>query len=580
MIDPARRVPALIFARDAAPMPRWVLPALVLAFLLPGQFGHDPWPQDATAFVRAAVAAHGGPADWLLPHVAGVLVLEGGPLPAWIGALFIRLAGPWLGETHAAALPNLLWLPCALLLLWQAVATLGQRPQAQPLAGAFGGEPSPTDYARLLANTAVLLVVGTLGIIWRLHQAAGDSLCLALVAAVLWAMAAGERRPRLTLAVLAGACAGLSLTSGLAAALALLLAGWAAGPWRATAGRGVAVLVAVLAALPWLAWLAAAWRIDPATVAALLEHPWGLAGLAGPSGLGSLLRNGAWFLWPLWPLAAWGVVAWRSTMGQAHVLQALATTVALALAGACTGAPEEGALVPLVMPLAALAALGACTLRRALDNLIDWLAIVLFTLALGLAWAYFAALVNGSPKAMAGSMARLVPGFQAHAPLAVVVPALAASVAWVQLVLWRVVQRPRVLWRGPLLAAGGVASLWVVVSLLFLPAIDHAFSQRAFALEIAGVLRANASQGCVAPIHIPLAERALLAYHGGIAFAPEEQSGQCSLALQRLPRRSLAPEGAGMPGGLWRVVWEGQRLAGPQEHWRVLERLAPGPSAP
>ena len=52
----------------------------------------------------------------------------------------------------AARIPFGVMLGVAMLATWYATYYLARNPKAQPVAFAFGGEASPTDYARALAD--------------------------------------------------------------------------------------------------------------------------------------------------------------------------------------------------------------------------------------------------------------------------------------------------------------------------------------------------------------------------------------------------------------------------------------------
>ncbi len=587
MIDAPRRSPAHISTQGAAPLPRWALACLLLAFTVPGLFGHDVWPQDAAGFGRMWTMAHGSAADWLLQNVAGAPETQGGPLPYWVGALLIRLLGGLIGDHNAAAAANLIWISLAIAALWLAARRLARRQEAQPVAGAFGGEATRSDYARLIADVAVLVLVGTIGILLRLHQTQADGATVAIVSLALLATSLVEWR-RLPAALLAGGCVGaLALTEGPLPALGLLL-GCLASVWRAppdgaaAARRGIAADVAATSAMIAVAlamaaaWPLCAWWVAPRD-ASLYFDAWRAAqplGWPAVDGGAWLLRTGAWFLWPLWPLAGWAVYAWRGNVHAPHIERPLLAFTGLFLASIAGMPSNEHALVAVIPPLVVLAAFGATTLRRALDNVIDWLAIAVFSLALLFFWGYYVALQAGAPKAMAASIARLAPGYVPHVQFVSMVLALAAAAAWVQLIAWRVLRRPRVLWRGPLLAAAGVTVVWITANLLFLPAVDYVFSYRTFAVEMAAQLRARGlGQGCVQSHRIPLAERAILAYYGHIRFDHEGSPETCRFALHRESRRSTLDEDP-PPGvrGMWELSWEGRRRVHPDERWRIWAR--------
>lgn len=577
------RSPARVSAQAAARLPRWALVGLLLAFIVPGLFGHDLWPQDAAGFGRMWSMAHGTAADWLFPNVAGALTPQAGPLPSWVGALMILLFGRLAGDPAAAAASELIWYPLIIGALWTAVYRLARRDEAQPVAAAFGGEASRRDYARLLADISVLLAVGTLGVIWRLHETRADGASVACVAVAMLATSLIEWRIFGAAALAGAACGAFALTQGPVPA-AGLLAGCLAAFWRARDGArltpavmaAASALLAGFAVLLACAWPLAAYHGFPDQAAQYFD-PWRRSIPLGWPGLGDaawLVRDGSWFFWPLWPLAMWAVYAWRSSLGEAHMERPLLLLGGLSLAMFFSTPLDELAVVGVLPPMVALASYGATTLRRAMDNVIDWLAIALFSLLLVWLWAYYVAMETGAPRAMAASITRLTPGYvDTVRPLALGLAAI-VSAGWIQLIVWRIVRRPPVLWRGPLLAACGVTAVWISVNLLYLPAVDYIFSYRKFALEVASQLRARGlGQGCVQAHRIPLPERAMIAYYGNIRFDRDGSSESCPLALHHDSRRSVLDNDA-PPGvrGMWRLAWEGQRRARDDDRWKIWVR--------
>jgi len=565
-------------------MPRWALVAMLTAFIVPGLFGHDLWPQDASGFGRMWSMAHGTLVDWLLPNVAGAQAPHSGPLPYWVGAILIRAFGGLIGDTNAGAAANLLWYPLAMFSIWQAMFRLARRDEAQPVAGAFGGEANRRDYARLIADISVLLAIGTIGMVWRLHQTQSDSATVAIVAVVLYAASLIEWRI-VTASLIAGVAVGaMALTQGPLPSLGLLIgcvAVFVRGARDNGLGAGkLALVLVVLLCVPIVlagAWPLAAYHWFPSETELFFDTGNSVLATGWPTtdDYAWLGRNGAWFLWPLWPLAAWGVYAWRASLGAAHIERPLLLLAGSLLATLVSTDINERGLVAIIPPMVALAAFGATTLRRALDNVIDWLAIAIFSLALFFLWGYFAAMESGVPKAMAASVTRLTPGFSPHLQFLALLLALAACAAWIELIAWRILRRPRVMWRGPLLAAAGVTVVWIAANLLYLPAVDYIFSYRTFAREVAEQLQARGlGDGCVQAHRIPLAERAIIAYYGRIRFDRAGSSETCRLALHRESRRSTLDNDP-PPGvrGMWEQVWEGRRKASPDERWRIWQRV-------
>ena len=64
--------PALVTQRAAQRLPRWALMLLCAAYLLPGQFGREPWKNaDITAFGYMSSLAEGR-SPWTAPALAGL----------------------------------------------------------------------------------------------------------------------------------------------------------------------------------------------------------------------------------------------------------------------------------------------------------------------------------------------------------------------------------------------------------------------------------------------------------------------------------------------------------------------------
>lgn len=573
----AHRSPARVSAAAAAQLPRWLLWALLLLYGLAGLFGRDPWFQDdAASFGVMWTMARGGAADWLLPNVLGAPVAEEGPFSFWIGAIFIRVLGPMLGDAAAARVSCLLWFLLAAMALWYTTYRVARRDEAQPVAFAFGGEANARDYGRMTADIAVLLFLATIGIAVRLHQTTAETAAVALVSLTLLGLAIALDRPRLGEWVAGLSLGALALTRGLAPALfavpaivvAALIVLRGADRWR------VPLLSIVIAAVLFAVWPASAQFLQPERAADYFAvwREWNMetTGLPGAMELARIGRNFPWYVWPLWPLAAWTVYAWRHALRAPHITLAGLFSAAMLARLLFSNAPSEAMLILTVPPLIPLAAFGATTLRRAAENALDWFAIALFSLLAVAAWAYFIAMQTGTPPRMAASIARLIPGFaERTAPLAVIA-ALLASVAWLGLVVWRVRARPPMLWRGPALAAAGLTMVWVVANLLYLPAVNYSRTYAGIAREVAVQIDKSGGSPCVFAHRLLPAHRALFALHGGMRFVRPEKESDCAVALHRDSRRSRLDDDP--PPGPWLLLWEGAWPARQDETFRLYRR--------
>jgi len=184
-------------------------------------------------------------------------------------------------------------------------------------------------------------------------------------------------------------------------------------------------------------------------------------------------------------------------------------------------------------------------------------------------WAYFLALISGRPRAMAASVSRLISG---HAPGTSTVPLLIALVvtgAWVGLIVWRIRRRPRPLWRGALLSAAGITSLWLIAVALFLPAADYNRSYRVLSVQIG---RRVPADECVTAVGISASMRAVIAFYSHVHFAPDGAADTCRMALQPVYRRSGTAALPSDAHASWDLVWEGRRPVRTDETWRLWRR--------
>jgi len=381
-----RPSPARVTEAAAAKLPRWMLLALLVAYVVPGLFGRDPWSlEDAAAFGVMWTMAQGGTAEWLLPGIAGLPLPEEGPLPFWVGALLIRLFGGLVGAVDAARLASVLWFTLTTWSVWYATYRLARRAEAQPVALAFGGEASPRDYGRMLADISVLLMLATFGIVVRLHETVAETALIALVGMLLLALTVAlEEEWKGSLA--AGlVLAAMALTRGWlpAGLLAIAAAAFLAGQGSRRGPRIAAMLAIAIGG--FALWPLAAFRLVPGAAEYMnLLAQWNLSQVRGPSleSLAWLVRNAGWYTWPLWPFALWTLYSWRSFLRRPHVLLPSLAAAAGLLGVLLSSSPSDRDLIVVVPALVLMAAFGASTLRRTAENTIDWFSIALFVLVL------------------------------------------------------------------------------------------------------------------------------------------------------------------------------------------------------
>jgi len=228
-----RSTPARLPAIAAAKLPRLFLAAVGLVYILAGLFYRDPWKtDDVTGLATMLTALSGQEHAWLLPQIGHLAQAQDGPLVTWVGAVFIQIFRPFFelffnpldSAIVASRLPNILWFGILTASIWYGTYLLGRRSEAQPLALPFGGEPDARDYGRMLADAALLLIVATVGIVWRMHETSEVPALIACQALAYYAVARMMDHPvsgAVTLGVALGAA---FLARGWVGALPLMLA--------------------------------------------------------------------------------------------------------------------------------------------------------------------------------------------------------------------------------------------------------------------------------------------------------------------------------------------------------------------
>jgi 4-amino-4-deoxy-L-arabinose transferase-like glycosyltransferase len=559
-------------------LPRWGLIALCLLYILPGLIARDPWKNvDAASFGIEWTMAHGNLDDWLWPHIGNLTMPEEGPLAFWLGAICIRLFGWLVGDPMAARVASIVFFLLGSLSVWHTTYLLGCRAETQPLRLAFGGQPEPKDYGRTLADGALLIYLGCLGLLYTIHATSAKALQVSLVAyalyAAVWMFNSQSRQAAFKLGVALGL---LVLTRGWVVPIALWLSLIVLSAVRDKSNLLRLLLLSLPAALlvtgAWLMVNHLAHPFDSSPVRAWLL--WNVAQLSWPSWESSkyLLKYGIWFTWPAWPFAGWAVYAWRKQYKALHI--ALPLTFLSAFIALCLLNPnsEDGILMPLLPPLAILAAFGLPTMKRGAINAVDWFSVMILTILASGIWMYWISLQTGWPLP-AQKVLKLLPGFKPEFhPFAFLI-AVAATAGWVVLVHWRIARRPSVLWRAVVLSTGGGILCWLLLMTLWLPAINYAKSYAGVAAEITQKL--PAVQHCV-DTNVGPDQLASFAYFGHIPFSHFDGARCDFLLLQDGGRNKEDAKRINNAGDQWQLIWEGRRPSDRSERFRLYKRLNQG----
>ena len=588
----------LVTPLDAVRIPRWILPLLSAIYIVAGLFGRDPWrTDDAAGFGIARTMSNGSTVDWLLPNIEGVLVGDEGPLPFWLAALGIRLANVLnrviegigipisIGADTAVRAVAALGLGLAFVLVWYASYSFAKRPEIQP-DDPMGVAAHRVDFARAVADSTLLATLASFGLIARVHETTADAAQVTWIALYLFGLSHALQRPRSGGLVIGIAIGATLLTHGIPLATTLLacalivivtirayrlLAAWMLAtmlPSALVTGLAWPALLGSLASDRKLFGLPLAIS-DPARIdiARFLEV-WFAANaqhIGGPTVEGSIyfLRNAPWFFWPLWPFVCWALWRWRGNRLEAPLAVPAILILMMGALALLDPIGTERSMLPIVLPMSFLAALSLPTISRSVVSLIDWFALATFSVAGLVVWAYWIAVMTGTPPRMAASARLALPGYEANLSVIELLLGLAATGAWIRLVIWRTSRRRRPFWRPMALSSGGLVLAWFLLMTLWLPAANYRKSYRDLASQVAPFL---VDQRCVISQGLDLGQRALFAYYANARFrrltsldgksTPPPPSA-CDWLL--VSDREGYPHDAIALSQRWDLVWRGQR---------------------
>ncbi|WP_395007813.1 ArnT family glycosyltransferase, partial [Undibacterium sp.] len=482
--------PVRLPAAATIALPRWSIIALCLLYILPGLIGRDPWKgADAAGFGVMWTMAHGTLNDWLWPHVVGLPVPEEGPLAFWLGALCIKLFGGIIGDPMAARISTGLAFLLGSISVWYSTYLLGRRAEAQPLKLAFGGQPEPRDFGRTLADGALLIYLGCLGLLLPSHTSSSGPLHIALIAYCLYVCVRFFDAPSKIAAAKIGLVLGLLvLTRGWVIPIGILLSLFALCIYRQQKLSAQLLLISLPAAI----LVAGLWIFSIQTIQPYSSSPfqgwkeWNFRQIGFPvlENVFYFFRYGIWFAWPAWPFAAWAIYAWRKQERTLHISLPLCFLICFTVLALLNHSHEEGYLLPLLPPLAILAAFGLPTMKRSAINAVDWFAVMVMTGAAGLFWLGWIALQTGWPARTSKKVLSWAPGYIPEFNAFTFIIGLGITIIWFRIVYWRISRQPSVLWRAVVLSSGGVILCWFLLMSLWLPLVNHRVSYASVAKEM------------------------------------------------------------------------------------------------
>jgi len=533
--------------RIALPLAPRLFALLIAAYLLPGLVGHDLWKaEDAIGIgIVHQMLEHG---QWLVPHLAGEPYWDDGPLHYWIAALTAKLLGWALPMHDGARLANGLLMAAVFALAYLTAREL---------------------YGKLEGTSAVLVLLGCLGLLVHAHETLGEVSMLAGQALAWYGIAILRGSPYRGGWLLGAGLAVAALSKGVPAVIAPLAVALAA-PLLSSAWRRREFLPALTQALLVFLLLGGAWLALIERGSAGTGQAWwqaNAAQFAVPRGealnfWGSIL---AWATFPAWPFAAWTLWERRRRAfepGTKMLIAAVAATLAVLL---FLADPREIYAMPLLLPLSLLAGAGLPSLRRGAANALTWFGVMSVGILGATVWFGWFAMITGFPPSVARHFTRLEPGFVAQVSWTAFAVALACSLGW----LWLIVKSERsVAFRSATFWAAGITLLWALAMTLLLSWIDYGKSYRSVALA----LKKNIPEGtrCIESRGLDEAQRAIFDYRIEVLTRRVERHGDTGCPVVLVQAHQGDSDNLG-PG--WKFLWEGRRPRD-RERYRLYQRVA------
>jgi len=561
-------------AASTASMPRLIIFAVTCVYALSGLFGHDPWKNDdAVGFGTMWMVAHGNFHDFIFPHISGRDILIGPPLPYWLGGLSIHYLGPIIGEVNAARLMSGVFFLASTTAIWYSTYLLGRRKEVQPMAFALGGEPSPKEFGKTIADGSLLIFLACVGLAVRVHEASPLLTELFGLCILIYGIVRGFDKP-----FQGGAIGGLAI--GIIALSGSL--------WTATL-LGIPSLLSIFllnpkkVSLQWvlpfliisglmLSIWPLAWKLGSASkeqIELAIFNWWGVYEFKGFIHLDSVefLGINFWsYTWPVWPLFFWGVyvgfknssISWR----MAHLYIPIFLFIAQIILLIFNQDLNERFLMLLIPPMAIISAFGLPYLRRGLISFIDWLSLLSFTILAGFIWTIWFAKLTGIPAVTANNVTRYIPGFVAHFEPIKLIIALIITTIWILIVRWRVSRSPKVIWRCLVISASGTTLMWVLLMTLWLPTINYAKTYEPVARRFAKVLPQTVN--CVDSSYLGDAQLASFAYFTMLRL---EDNSKCEFKLTHSSEEAKAA--ALLNHQRLTLIWEDRRDSDRDERLRL-----------
>lgn len=567
---------------------------VVIAYLLPGMFGHGPWKQDETysfGIIHNMIVT----GDYLVPTNAGQPFMEKPPLFYWTAAIFAKLLYPLFPYDQGAKFATLFYMIITLVFAIRIAKT--------------GWQENTLFTPSILAMLA--LFTGTAGMIKHAHDLFTDvalvtGSTIALYGLLRIVMNLANHTPSKWDGFWFGLGCGIAflakglLVPGVYAITVLLI------PILYRQCRSLAyvwqIIIALVVTLPFvLIWpILLAQHSEPLFMKWFWDNNVGrFLGFSVPE-LGAGNINGlAWkapfeFLQPTVFLVILGLLTgtlrktWQPIIGITLIFTVVMTALLLKSATA-----RHLYYLPLALPFAILSIPALEQLPARLHTIWDWFSRCFFGILIIALW--FAFIVSAMPV----EYHHLVKFLGKYVPLDFVSPvnilplllAIAITAGWM-LSLPRLKDYPQ--WRGAFSWFGGITVMWGVAFTVILPWLDQTKSYEYIYHDLAEKIAPAWKEGdCMASYGLGESEAPTLYYYTGIMHKPYDtaEAQQCRWVIVQqqfnIGKKGGGPEDAQEKHTQtvqalvkdWTPFWEGRRAQDRNQILRVFTRTTTATSS-
>jgi 4-amino-4-deoxy-L-arabinose transferase-like glycosyltransferase len=507
-----------------------------------GLVGHEPWkPFESTSITIIQSMLTGK--NLLDPIATGDSVINNPPLYYLSAALFAKLFSPILAIHDAARIVSGFWMAISLL-----------------ITGLIGREL----WGQGLGRQATLILISTFGLITTAHTLIPEVSAFTGSCLSFYAMTLSFRRP-----FRAGILLGIGISIGFlstglisplisiitATTLPVLYKTWRSNAYQVT--LKIAFMVALAGCLVWPILL---WFHSPQA----LKQWWDLQTQFDSFNHLYFIRTIGWYTWPALPIVAWGVWRFRKDLFSKPRYQLIVCyfLTAFILIG-LQPKHMDVSVLPLLIPMIALATGGVETLKRGASGALNWFGLVLFGLGGVLIWLGWFAMMTGHLNKLAARMHFLSGLNQLSTSYLALTIAFLISMIWIITINNKRSNRAAINdW------AVGATMSWGLLMLLWLPMIDSAKSYKELMISLERLLPIKTH--CINTVGLGKPQQQLLSYYTSLSaklVQSDHKPANCEFLLVQDTREDHLFE----PDKHWRLIWEANRPADRHERFTLYQ---------